>query len=241
MPRRGKTVKRRSKSTRAKSAGPVLSIPELRKSMEYISEYTESLLSKGSKSVDAMAKEFAAEWKKVFGKSLSLSAAKNYIRHVLGGRKGKKTRKQRGGATLAGAPLDYMTRPGVPLPYGNYLEYVQKGFWNPEPAILKDCGTQQGVLPSATVGTNVVGKMNGGGLLDSVGSAIGAFAMRPFVAQNPVPPQYDAMSAWKGQGTSPGPESWQQTWKPQMSGAQLPPLTLSPVFERDLAKDVITR
>lgn len=235
MPKHGKT-KRRSRTQRRER---VLTIPELRKSMDYITTYGHSLMKGGSRSDKELASAFAAEWKKVFGKKLSPKIALSYVKHL----KGKRgTRKQRGGATLAGAPLDYMTRPGVPLPYGNYLDYVQKGFWNPEPAILQDCGKQTGVMPSATVGTNAVGVQGGGGLLDFVSQSIGAITMRPFMAQNPIQPQGDGMFAAKGTHGGPGPESWQQTWQPKMTGAQLPPLSAIAVYNRDVPnKDVLTR
>lgn len=74
--RGAKTVKRRSKRT-----SPTLSIPELRSSMEYISSYANSLVQNTSKSAKQLAKDFASEWKKTFGKSLDLKTSEQYIRH----------------------------------------------------------------------------------------------------------------------------------------------------------------
>jgi hypothetical protein len=226
--RGGKTMKKHSKQS-----GSTLTIPELRSSMEYITSYSENLVRSSSKSVKELAKEFAAEWKKIFGKSLDLKAAEQYIKHMKAMKGSKKTRKQRGGtySDAAGAPLDYLTRPGVNLPYGNFLQYVDKGFWNPEPAILKDCGTQQGVLPYPETGSN---KMNGGGLLDALSNTASAFSFRPFIAQNPPSVQQDLQTAWKGQPLGPGPESWQQAWKPMM-GAQMPPLSPIATYDRNLS------
>jgi len=226
--RGGKTMKKRSKRSSS-----VLSIPELRSSMEYISSFSEGLVKNTSKSAKQMAKEFAAEWKKTFGKSLDMKASEQYIRHMLAMKGSKRTRKHRGGAysDAAGAPLDYLTRPGVNLPYGNFLQYVDKGFWNPEPAILKDCGTQQGVMPYPETGSN---KMNGGGLLDGISNTMSAFGFRPFIATNPTSVQHDMQTAWKGQPIGPGPESWQQAWKPMM-GAPLPPLSPIATYDRNLA------
>ena len=237
MPRRGsKTQKKRG--TRKPSGTKILSIPELRQSMEYITAYSNKLVSSGGKSVKDISKDFAHEWKKVFGKSLSPKISESYIKHIMGMKKGKGTRrKHRGGGPLVGAPIDYETRPGVPLPYGNFLEYVQKGFWNPEPAILQDCGRQMGVMPTVGVQSNQAG----GGVFDWFRQNADAITFRPFVAQNPTTVQQDAMSAWKGQPMGPGPESWQQAWTPKMGANPLPPMTATAVYERDITKDVVTR
>lgn len=243
MPRRGsKTMKKRG--SRKVGDAKVLTIPELRKSMDYITAYSTKLITSSKKSVKELAKDFSAEWKKVFGKTLSPKIAESYVRHILTTKKGKSKsttrRKMRGGAqdmTLTGAPLDYMTRPGVPLPYGNFLEYVNKGFWNPEPAILQDCGRQVGVMPT----TNISSNQAGGGVFDWLRQSADAITFRPFVAQNPSTVQQDAMSTWKGQGTGPGPESWQQAWTPKLSATPLPPMTAVAVYDRNIRNDVTTR
>jgi hypothetical protein len=230
MARSHKTMKKRG--TRKNER--VLTIPELRQSMDYITHYSHKLVRGGKKSDKDLAKAFSSEWKKTFGKSLSPKIAQSYIKHL----KGKKgTRKHRGGAVLTGAPVDYMTGPNVSVPPQTYLSYVNKGFWNPEPAILQDCGKQTGVLPSSTVGSNLVG----GGLLDVFKQSADALSFRPFVAQNPATGQWDNMMHHKGQPMTPGPESWQQTWTPKMTGQQLPPFVPTSVHERILANDVRTR
>jgi hypothetical protein len=226
--RKGKTHKKRHARQEAK----VMSIPELRKSLEHVTSYAESMSHSGSKT--EMAEKFASEWKKVFGKTLSKDDAEAYVQHVMNMKKSykktKKTRKLRGGAQsteLTGAPLAYMTRPGVELPYGNFEKYVSSGFWNPEPAIQYDCGKQTGLVPYASTGSN---KMNGG-----------SFTFRPFVAENPTTPMYDAMTAWKGLPLGPGPESYQRAYNYQIppSGMSVP--IASAVYERDLSKDVMTK
>jgi hypothetical protein len=231
----------KKRGTRKSDGGKVLTIPELRQSMDYISNYSSKLVSGTKKSVKELAKDFAREWKKVFGKTLSPKIAESYVRHIMGMKKSKGTRrKQRGGAqdmTLTGAPINYETRPGVPLPYGNFLEYVNKGFWNPEPAILQDCGRQVGVMPTSDISSNQAG----GGVMDWLRQSADAISFRPFVAQNPSTPQQDTMSAWKGQGIGPGPESWQQAWQPKMGNNPLPPMTAVAVYDRDIKQDVITR
>jgi hypothetical protein len=187
-----------------------------------------------------MAAEFAKEWRKVFGKSMSLSSAKQYLESVVKTRKTKQTRKQRGGAqdtTLTGAPLAHMTRPGLDIPYGKFLPYVEGGFWNPEQAPAADCGSFKPVLPSAGLGSN---SMKGGGLFSAISNAFSAGSFRPFIAQNPTTPQYDAQTVWKGQQLGPGPESWQQAWKPMMN-ATPNPLPKIQTYVRDVTADVRTR
>ncbi len=219
-----------------------MSIPQLRKGLDHITDYTESLVQSGVSSTKQLAKSFAAEWHRVFGKRMNLSTAESYIKHMMGmkGKSGKKgTRKMRGGSSpLAGAPMAALTRPGTDLPYGNFLEYVNKGFWNPEPAIKGDTGRDQSIaLPYAGTGSN---KISGGGLLSSISNGMSTISFRPFQAENPSSPQQDAMSAWKGQGMGPGPESWQQTWTPRMQQGAAPNPVLG-VFQRELTADVTTR
>lgn len=235
---RGKTRRQKSKSRKATSQ-KVLSIPELRKSLDYISEYAKSMVKSGGKSMDALAKDFASEWKKVFGKSLDLAAAKSYLQNmaILSPKKGSRhTRKMKGGAQstmLTGAPMTYMTRPGTDIPYGNFLEYVNKGFWNPEPAISGSPIRPPPVLPYAGTGSNQVG----GGMMSNFVSAL---TMRPFGAENPPSVANDAQTAWKGQPLGPGPESYQTAYS-YKSGAAIPTVASSPVYTRALAADVMTK
>lgn len=228
-----KTLKRAKKSS-------ALTIPELRKSLDGIATYSERLVRETTKSTKEMASEFAAEWKKVFGKSLALKTAEDYLEHMkrmmTGSKRATTRRKMRGGTMLTGAPLDHLTRPGVDIPYGNFLPYVSKGFWNPEQAPAADCNTFKTVLPYAGTGSN---KMNGGGIIDSVSQAAGAFGMRLFSAQNPPSVQQDAQTAWKGQPLGPGPDPSQQAWKPQMTGAPTS-VPIVQTYTRDLSQDVLT-
>lgn len=244
MVRKGSKTQKRSKTRSNPKPKAALGIPELRKSLDYISEYTSSLIESGSKITNEMAADFAKEWRKVFGKSMPLSSAKQYLESVMKTSKGvKQTRKRkhmRGGAqdsTLTGAPLNHLTRPGLDIPYGKFLPYVDGGFWNPEQAPAADCSTFKPVLPPAGMGSN---SMKGGGLMSDISNAFSAGSFRPFVAQNPTTPQYDAQTAWKGQTLGPGPESWQQAWKP-MTNASSNPFPQIQSYVRDVSADVRTR
>jgi len=201
---RGKTMKKRNLK--------VHTIPELRSSLEYIQSYCNKLVH-SSTPLKQKAMSFAQEWKNVFGKTLSPKVAEDYVKHMMSmTKKGKFTRKHRGGGPIAGAPLDYMTRPGLDIPHGNFTPYIQKGFWNPEPAILKDCGTQQGVMPYPQTGSNLI---KGGGILSSIGTGLSAISFRPTEAQNPQTTQHNVMTAWKGLPHGPGGASYDQAWHPR--------------------------
>jgi hypothetical protein len=234
MPK-GKTHKRTRKVSKTRKVVSVMTIPSLRKSLDHVAKYGETLAHAGKKSTKEAAEAFASEWKRVFGKALSLNVAERYIRHLVD-IKGKKTRKIRGGGL--GAPIDSLTRPGVELPYGNFLPYVKAGFWNPEPAISADYGKQQPILPYPETGSN---KMSGGGLLDSIANGIDAISFRPFAAQNPPSVQNDAVSAWKGQPLSPGGNSYDRAYQYQTSANSAPPIVANPVYTRTLSNDVSSR
>jgi hypothetical protein len=245
---RGKTRKNKTKS---RKHGKVLTIPELRHSLEHISNYTDMLVRSGNASVKDVAASFAVEWKKVFGKTLSPKVAESYIKTMMK-KKGKGTRKLRGGAAiLTGAPLEALTRPDTDLPYGKFPSYVSGGFVNPEPAILKDCGTQQGILPQAGMGSN---RMNGGGIFDYVfpvavppamdifGPArqfANAATFRPFLAQNPTTPQHDMMTGIKGMSSPSGPESWQHSWKSHTNPNTPTGAPTVGIYNRTLSNDII--
>jgi hypothetical protein len=232
MPR-GKTHKRTRRVSKPRGA---MTIPSLRKSLDHIASYGEELARSGKKTSKEAAATFASEWKKTFGKPLSLDAAERYIRHLSGIKGKKKTRKIRGGGL--GAPIDSLTRPGLELPYGNFLPYVKAGFWNPEPAIQADYGKQQPILPYPETGSN---KMSGGGFLDSIANGIDAISFRPFTAQNPPSLQNDATTAWKGQPLGPGGNSYDRAYQYQMPPNASIPIVANPVYTRTLTNDVTRR
>ena len=188
-----------------KKHGKVLTIPELRSSMEHMDNYSHKLVS--TKSLKEGAKLFASEWKRVFGKQLSLKVAEDYLKNKMKLRKHGKTRKHRGGAILIGAPLDHITRSGdyIPAPTAVYPPLVAKGFWNPEPAILQD-GASQKTNPYPNTGSNKA--MAGGSILSGVTSLASAAAFRPYVAENPTTTLQNSGLTWKGLPTGPGADSY---------------------------------
>ena len=188
-----------------KKQAKVLSIPELRKSLEHIDNYSQKLLA--TKPVKTAASLLASEWKRLFGKALSLKEAEAYLKKK---RLSKKTRKHRGGAMLTGAPLNHITRAGdyIPAPSAVYPPLIAKGFWNPESAILQDAAPQK-TDPYSTIGSNQV--MKGGassGILDTLGAPLVAASFRPFVGQNPETTGHALMTSFKGLPASPGADSY---------------------------------
>ena len=236
MPRSKTTRKSKTKS------GPVLTIPELRTAMHGIVQIGESLanmVKSGTKTLQTAANDFSSAWHSTFGRHLDSKKSMDYLKHLItikSSKKGKKQtrRKMRGGM----APLGYQMGPGTGLPHGNFPDYVSRGFVNPEPAILKDCGIQAGVLPYPNTGSNKVGgsrssrnsrknrtnkNKHGGGLFSGVGNSLSAIAMRPFIAAAPPSVQQDAITAMRGQPLGPGPQAWQSayTYQGAPSGNQV--------------------
>ena len=149
--------KTRKHGSHKKSKG-IYSIPELRRSFEHIESYINGKIAH-KESKEKLVKDLRKEWSKVFFKDLDKKSAESFVSDRLS-KKHKHTRRTlRGGAAaiagapLAGAPLDYTTRPGIYLApgqipdirghlplsdggtssYGSFVPYVDKGFWNPEP------------------------------------------------------------------------------------------------------------
>ena len=150
------------KTTRKKS----LSIPQLRHAFDHIDTWVESHLSRHTGPVKDLVPEFQKEWKKTFKREVDSKSAEAYLQ-LKKSNPPRMTRKhkkkfQYGGAQLAGAPLDYMTRPGVYGVYGNFPTYVSSGlsFYNQinNDSIVADCPKPSFVekIP-AGMGSNQVG------------------------------------------------------------------------------------
>jgi hypothetical protein len=105
-----------------------MTIPQLRKAFDHIESFSVGLLRR-EKDSTKRRKAFQEEWMKVFHRAVDDKAADAYLQfESKKAKKGGKTRKQRGGAALSGAPLDYSTRPGIYGVYGTFPEYISAGF-----------------------------------------------------------------------------------------------------------------
>jgi hypothetical protein len=200
--KKGKTFSKEKEKEKSK----VMTIPQLRKAFEHMEKFRD-------------LETFRKEWKKTFGKEVSKEAAEDYLKFV----KASGSGKQSGGAShLAGAPLDYTTRPGTDLPYGSYPQYVSGGFGFANiDGISAQCGKETNLWPgvpaSSVTGSNEVmkgGKRNKtrkqkvnqkGGSFPSLGTAISEFLQRPFGMGSPPTIAQDLQMVAKGVNTLPSP------------------------------------
>lgn len=243
-------VKKQSKTRRIKKG--VMTIPQLRKAFDHIETFTSSLLQK---TADAKQRRvaFQKEWKKTFHRSVDDKAADAYLNfEATKGKKGK-TKKQRGGATLAGAPLDYSTRPGIEGVYGSFPAYVSSGlaFYNDinKQAPVAGCGVEN-TTPKVpiSIGSNEVQKggkrktrktkrQGGGGAFPSISEFAQALSFRPIASSIPPTTAYNVQMAYKG--APPPPPSQPNTATPPY--IPFKPMTLAGVavdINRDLGSEI---
>ena len=186
-------------------------------------------------SKETLVKEFRKEWKQLFMRDLDKSAADAFIDARMKSKKIlRHTRKHRGGGPIAGAPLEYTTRPGIYLQsgqipnkdgslptmdgggYGNYINYVNQGFWNPEDSQTFDPVIGQPLWPQpyATTGSNLVGVAKGGRrkirggtqLLSDTAAVLSQAFTRPFPSTIPANVGQDMQSMFYGGTTGPSPD-----------------------------------
>lgn len=206
----GKYGKTRKISTKCEKT---MSLPELRKSLQYIESYAKKALAT-TDNMRSAAVDFANEWYAVFQKKLDVNEAMEYLKHAttysVKGEKGQKG--QKGGD----APLDYTMRPGTLPPYGNFLPYVEKGFDVGIPEMSSTALAAQGGTPTLTpypdTGSNAVikggkrrtfkRKMAGGSFLDTIKQV---FTHPP--GQSPPSVLSDVVASSKGQTLGPGGDS----------------------------------
>lgn len=184
-------VRKTRKNTQHRKEKGVYSIPELRRSFEYIEKSVDEKIHRKD-SREKMSRDLRKEWRSIFMKDLDKKSAEAFIddrmKHTIGQKGRRRTIRTRGGAAIAGAPLDYMTRQGVylapgqipdkaghlpltgdkPSDFGSYLRYVSKGFsvGVPEPGQSYDPVPGQTAWPQvpAGMGSNAVhfAKQGGG-------------------------------------------------------------------------------
>ena len=143
-----------AKDTR-KTRKAIQTIPQLRKAFDHIEKIAKQGVS---------LETFQKEWAKVFHHDIDAEAAQSFLRFHSKKGKTRKTKQKGGSAALAGAPLDYTTRPGTyETPYGSFLEYVSSGFnfydkINQDSFVPTQCG-KENITPqiSASMGSNKVG------------------------------------------------------------------------------------
>ena len=163
----------------------VNTIPALKHSFDSL-EHAVSDILRSQLSPKQRVKKFQEVWRRIFGRPVDALAAEAYLK--VKSRRGG-TRKQRGGAAIAGAPLDFQTRPGVDGVHGSFPAYVGSGlgFYNTitQPGLFQSCGVQN-ITPNvpATMGSNLVTK--GGGVIQATSDALFNLSTRPFPNTTPL-------------------------------------------------------
>lgn len=222
----------------SKKSKAIDSIPELRRSFEYIEAYVDNKI-KSNEAKEKIVKSLKKEWKKTFFKELDKKSANAFVSDRM---KHKTFRKMRGGSAIAGAPLDYTTRPGVYLEqgqipvdgkiptegiiggFGSYIPYVDKGFWNPVIGQTLDPIQGQQRFPTSTpmgMGDNTfkggkhkkkhrTPRCKGGGIIQNTGSFLSEAYNRPFIASSPPGVGQDFQDIWHGKQVGPSPDQAQR-------------------------------
>ena len=195
------------KDTR-KTKRAIQTIPQLRKAFDHI----EKIAKEG-----ASLETFQDEWKKVFSHDIDAQAAQSFLRFHSKKNRTKKNKQKGGAAPLAGAPLDYTTRPGTyDTPYGSFLDYLSSGFnfydkINTNSFVPTQCG-KENITPqlAANMGSNKVGggktrRRQRGGAFPSLSELATALSFRPMPSTSPTTVLQDAQTAFKGQTLPPSP------------------------------------
>jgi hypothetical protein len=209
----------------SKAKAKPMTIPHLRKAFDHIDTWVENHIRK--QGVKSLVPAFQSEWKKTFRRTVDAKAAEAYLslKHVSSPRvtKKNKTQKQKGGSALAiaGAPLDYMTRPGVTGTYGSFPAYISSGMLPyPQDSISASCGKIDST-PNVPVdiGSNKVGggktrrnkKQQGGNnpTPATVLSVLEVIGNRP--AFNPSPPTMGSTASMALKGVDIAPPYAQNT------------------------------
>jgi hypothetical protein len=211
-----------------------MGIPQLRQAMTHITNYAHTVVKSKNP-----VKKFQSEWQATFHKPLSDKVAKEYLNHI---KKYKsKTMKKRGGGGGGGspAPLAYRMEPGAQIPYGNFPEYLTKGFFVPMSDNIANCGKVDAtVTVPADMGSNKVGggkrrknkslkKRGGSNPISIFMTSLGSIAQRPWASQNPPLFHQEQIMQYKGHLPSPGGDPSQKTWQYNNPARGLAPLPVA--------------
>jgi hypothetical protein len=190
------------KTTKRKVRTPKpATIPALKHSFDSLDRAVADIL-RAKLSQKQAVKKFQEQWRRIFGRPVDAIAAAAYLQVKQRGNR-RSTRKQRGGAALAGAPLDFQTRPGVDGAHGSFPAYVSNGFGVgvPQPGLFQGCGIEN-ITPNvpATMGSNAV---KGGGMLQAGSDALYSLTTRPFSPTAPPSALYMSQEAALGRPPMP--------------------------------------
>jgi hypothetical protein len=249
-------VRKTRKHHSVKKNKGVHSIPELRRSFEHIESFVnEKIASKESKEqiIKDLRKEWSKVFFKELDKKSADSFVSNQMnkKHTIR----RKTAKYRGGAgaqlpntqtPIAGAPNDYTTRQGIYLApgqipdkaghlplsdgakstFGSYVQYVDKGFWNPEPGQSYDPIPGQTRFPTSVpvgMGDNTVHFSAKGGKRKSRKIRRGGSRLIP--SSVPAGVLQDMQDKWYGKDVGPSPDQVEREPEYKLGSVYPKPIT----------------
>ena len=267
---------RKTRRHTARKEKGIHSIPELRRSFEHIEDYVDkkiALRESKEKLVKDLRKEWSHVFLKELDKKSAEAFVTERLSKAPSRR--HKTMRRHGGAgaqlantatPIAGAPNDYTTRAGIYLApgqipdkaghlplsdgsksnFGSYVQYVDKGFWNPEPGRSYDPVPGQTRFPTSTpvgMGDNTVHFAAKGGMRITksnknkkrttrrkggafAGSLISQAYMRPIPSSSPPAILQDMQDMWYGKSVGPSPDQVQRGVNYQLGSVYPKPITI---------------
>jgi len=195
---------RKKRSTRRKRA-IATSIPSLKQSFNRL-EHETAMILKDVENPKQRIRKFQGVYREIFGRPVEAIAAEAYLQIKMKGRNGRKTRKaQKGGsAPIAGAPLDFQTRPGIDGVHGSFPQYMTSGlsFYN----TINQDQLNKGVGLSAfnPAVPNDMGSNQVGG--DLVSNAAFLSTTRPALSMSPASVMNDIQTSLQGRPLSASPD-----------------------------------
>ena len=114
--------KKSTRSTRKRSSRE--SIPSIKNSFDVLEKEVEEII-RDTQDTKQRVRKFQQVWRKIFGRPVEGIAAEAYLQVKM--KTTTRRRSQKGGSALAGAPLDYQTRPGIDGVHGSFPQYVSSG------------------------------------------------------------------------------------------------------------------
>jgi hypothetical protein len=114
--------KKSARTTRKRSSRE--SIPSIKNSFDVLEREVEEII-RDTQDTKQRIRKFQQVWRKIFGRPVEGIAAEAYLQVKM--KTTTRRKSQKGGAALAGAPLDYQTRPGIDGVHGSFPQYVSSG------------------------------------------------------------------------------------------------------------------
>jgi hypothetical protein len=117
-----KSNKKSARTTRKRSSRE--HIPSIKNSFDVLEREVEGIIH-DTQDTKQRVRKFQQVWRKIFGRPVEGIAAEAYLQVKM--KTTTRRKSQKGGSALAGAPLDYQTRPGIDGVHGSFPQYVSSG------------------------------------------------------------------------------------------------------------------